>query len=214
MPRSTWWALGIAIAFCLLAFLYVRHEWTYDAFHENADRIYRVYTENDRGRRSASAPAALGPALAEALPDVRIVRIDFDWKYRFIQHRGTKIAETIYVADPDIFEVFSFPLLKGDPATALLDPQSVVITENMAEKYFPGEDPMGKTLTIKTGNGANTGSRDLTVTGNSWSRFPRIRVFASDSFPGLKLRAMNPYGGDADYLEPTYCCQTTLAPPK
>ena len=42
--------LGIAIAFCVLAFLYVRHEWTYDAFHENADRIYRVYVENDRGR--------------------------------------------------------------------------------------------------------------------------------------------------------------------
>ena len=157
--------LGIAIAFCLLAFLYVRHEWTYDAFHENADRIYRVYTENDRGRRSASAPAALGPALAEVLPDVRIVRIDFDWKYRFIQHRGTKIAETIYVADPDIFEVFSFPLLKGDPATALMDPQNVVITENMAEKHFPGEDPIGKTLSIRTDRDAISGSLDLTVTG-------------------------------------------------
>ena len=142
--------LGIAIAFCLLAFLYVRHEWTYDAFHENADRIYRVYAVNDRGRSIGGAPAALAPALAEALPDVRIVRIDFDWKYRFIQHRGTKIAETIYVADPDIFEVFSFPLLKGDPATALKDPQSVVITEKIAEKYFPGEDPIGKTLSIRT----------------------------------------------------------------
>ena len=157
--------LGIAIAFCVLAFLYVRHEWTYDAFHENADRIYRVYAENDRGRRLSGAPSALAPTLAEAHPDVRIVRIELDWEYRFIQHRRTKIAETIYGADPEIFEVFSFPLLKGDTATALLDPQSVVITEIMAGKYFPGEDPMGKTLTIKTGNGANTGSRDLTVTG-------------------------------------------------
>ena len=76
--------LGIAIAFCVLAFLYVRHEWTYDAFHENADRIYRVYTESDRRGRSPNAPAALAPALAEALPDVRVIRIDR--KYRFIQH--------------------------------------------------------------------------------------------------------------------------------
>ena len=157
--------LGIAIAFCVLAFLYVRHEWTYDAFHENADRIYRVYAVNDRGRSIGGAPAELAPALAEAHPDVRIVRIDFDWKYRFIQHRGTKIAETICVVDPDIFEVFSFPLLKGDPATALMDPHSVVITEKVAEKYFPGEDPIGKTLSIQTGDGANTGIRDLTVTG-------------------------------------------------
>ena len=157
--------LGIAIAFCVLAFLYVRHEWTYDAFHENADRIYRVYVENDRGRSMSGAPSALAPALAEAHPDIRIVRIDFDWKYRFIQHRGTKIAETIYVADPDIFEVFSFPFLKGDPATALMDPQSVVITEKTAEKYFQDEDPIGKTLSIQTGDGANAGIRDLTVTG-------------------------------------------------
>ena len=67
--------LGIAIAFCVLAFLYVRHEWTYDAFHENADRIYRIYAENDRGRSMSGAPAALAPLLAEALPDLRLVRI-------------------------------------------------------------------------------------------------------------------------------------------
>ena len=157
--------LGIAISFCLLAFLYVRHEWTYDAFHENADRIYRVYAVNDRGRSIGGAPRELAPALAEALPDVRIVRIDFDWKYRFIQHRGTKIAETICVADPDIFEVFSFPLLKGDPATALMDPQNVVITEKNAEKYFQGEDPMGKTLSIQVSDGRDWWVRDLTVTG-------------------------------------------------
>ena len=56
--------LGIAISFCLLAFLYVRHEWTYDAFHKNADRIYRVYAVNDRGRsmwrRSGRIGAGVG----------------------------------------------------------------------------------------------------------------------------------------------------------
>ena len=155
--------LGIAISFCLLAFLFVRYEWTYDGFHENADRIYRVYGENDRGRRSPNAPAALAPALAEALPYLRVTR--FDREYRFIQHRGTAIEEQMHFADPEIFEVFSFPFLKGDPATALNDPQSVVITGKVAEKYFPGEDPIGKMLSIRTRREAISGSRDFRITG-------------------------------------------------
>ena len=63
--------LGIAISFCLLAFLFVRYEWTYDAFHENANRIYRVYAEFEGSGSSDNTPRALGPAMSEAFPDVR-----------------------------------------------------------------------------------------------------------------------------------------------
>ncbi len=191
--------LGIAIAFCVLAFLYVRHEWTYDAFHENADRIYRVYLEDMPGQAITSAPSLLAPTMAEAVPEVRYVRMANE--LGFIQHRGEKIAENIKVVDPEIFEIFSFPLLKGDLKTALLDPQSVVITEKMAEKYFPAEDPMGKTLSIQIGDGRGWRVRELTVTGivgpiprNSSIRFDilsRLDVVLNE--PRWKHRFLNTY---------------------
>ena len=139
--------LGIAIAFCLLAFLFVRYEWTYDGFHENADRIYRVYADYEGRRPSDNTPGALGPALSEGFPDVRSVRVDF--LRRLIHHQGQTINESFLQADPSILRVFSFPLIKGNPATALDDPDYVVITETMAEKYFPGQDPIGKTISVQ-----------------------------------------------------------------
>ena len=191
--------LGIAIAFCVLAFLYVRHEWTYDAFHENADRIYRVYLEDMRGTAITGAPSLLAPTMAEAVTEVRYVRMANE--LGFIQHQGEKIAENIKVVDPEIFEIFSFPLLKGDLKTALLDPQSVVITEKMAEKYFPAEDPMGKTLSIQVGDGRGWRVRELTVTGivgpiprNSSIRFDiltRLDVVLNE--PRWKHRFLNTY---------------------
>ena len=201
--------LGIAIAFCVLAYLYARHEWTYDAFHENADRIYRIYAENDRGRSMSSAPAALAPALGEALPDVRVVRMDRNFCY--IQHRGTTIEEGIHFADPEIFKVFSFPLLKGDQETVLEDPHSVVIAEQLAEKYFPDEDPMGKTLTIQTGDAGKSGIRDLTVTGivesipkNSSIRFGLLsRLDYEGSEPRWQRRFLKTYVLLPDYASPS-----------
>lgn len=139
--------LGIAIAFCVLAFLYVRYEWTYDGFHENADRIYRVYAEFENGRPSEVTPRALGPALSEAVPDVRYVRMNL--LPRIIQHRGQTTNESFIHADPAILEVFSLPMIKGDPFTALADPDYVVITDAMAKKYFPGQDPIGKTISVQ-----------------------------------------------------------------
>ena len=139
--------LGVAISFCLLAFLYVRHEWTYDAFHENADRIYRVYAGFESSRTSDNTPRALGPTMSEAFPDVRSVRVDF--LRRLIHHQGQTINESFLQADPSILEVFSFPLIKGNPATALEAPDYVVITETMAETYFSGQDPIGKSISVR-----------------------------------------------------------------
>lgn len=139
--------LGIAISFCLLAFLFVRYEWTYDAFHENADRIYRVYAEFEGRRPQENTPAALGPALSEALPDVRYVRMGF--LSRLIHHRGQAIDESFLQADPAILDVFSLTMIKGNPVAAMADPDYVVITDTMAEKYFPGQDPIGKTISVQ-----------------------------------------------------------------
>ncbi len=142
--------LGIAISFCLLAFLFVRYEWTYDGFHENADRIYRIVRElkvNDAVYLSERTEITLAPKLSEAQPDVQCVRLDPGG--RVIGRAGETTKADFLFADPEILDVFSFPLIKGDPATALSDPDYVVITETMADKYFPGEDPIGKTISVQ-----------------------------------------------------------------
>ncbi|MDE3257428.1 MAG: ABC transporter permease [Gemmatimonadota bacterium] len=139
--------LGIAISFCLLAFLFVRYEWTYDGFHENANRIYRIYAEFESRRTSDNTPRELGPALSETLPDVRSVRIHTGM--RIVHDRGQTTKVNILQADPSILDVFSFPLIKGDPANALVAPNHVVITETMAATYFPGQDPIGKSISVQ-----------------------------------------------------------------
>ena len=139
--------LGIAISFCLLAYLYVRYEWTYDAFHENADRIFRVYAEFEGRITSENTPLVLGPAMSGAFPDVRSVRMHSG--LRIVHDRGQTTKVNILQADPSILDVFTFPLIKGDPATALEAPDYVVITETMAERYFSGQDPIGKSITVQ-----------------------------------------------------------------
>ena len=160
--------LAIAIAFCLLAFLFVRYEWTYDGFHENADRIYRVYAEFEGSRTSDSTPMSLGPALSEALPDVRSVRIHSG--LGIVHDRGQTTRVNNLQADPSILDVFSFTLIKGDPASALQAPDYVVITETMAERYFPGQDPIGKSISVQDvqpfvvrlgGGGGGSGMREI-----------------------------------------------------
>ena len=142
--------LGIAIAFCVLAFLYVRYEWTYDGFHENADRIYRVGREISFGESvmlTDRTAFTLAPALSEALPEVRSVRLDPG--SRLVRHGGQTTKESFLFADPAILDVFSFPLIKGDPVTALEDPNYVVITDTIAERLFQGDDPIGKTISVQ-----------------------------------------------------------------
>ena len=142
--------LAIGIAFCILTFLYVRHEWSFDVFHEKADRIYRVYY---KGGSDASAymPGPLAPALAETFSPqmqhiVRIYTIS-----RTLQYGDHSFQERVIYVDPGFWDVFSFPLIKGDPATALNRKDAIIISETVAQKFFGNTDPMGKTVSF-TGN--------------------------------------------------------------
>ena len=178
--------LSIGIAFCILTFLYVRHEWTYDAFHENADRIYRVYTETGFGQ-SGMTPDPLGPALEAAFPDIRAVRIGGGASS--VKEGDRSLGRSIYFADPTILEVFTFPLLKGDPATVLEDPSSLVITDAAARQYFGDEDPIGKVLSVDL-VGLRRVARDFVITGiaktipkKSSIRFDFLAPFAARGEP-------------------------------
>ena len=155
--------LAIGIACCLLMGLYVENEWSYDRFHEKSERIYRAYVEEDTGDRqftNTATPIPLGPELETSFPEVEeTVRLNtFGGR---VQRGSRQFNERIHLADAPFFEVFDFPLVKGDPASALDRPGSVVLTRETAERYFGDADPVGKTLSIRLGGEV----QDFTVTG-------------------------------------------------
>ena len=145
--------LGLGIATAFLLSLYVRHELTYDRFNERADRIHRVWLEeHEEGVDfvNVSTPLPLADRLDADFPEVEhAVRL-----YAFtdrVRRDDVQFAERIHLAGPAFFDVFTFPLLDGDPATALADPHSVVLAAPIAQKYFGDEDPLGQTLEIRVG---------------------------------------------------------------
>jgi len=146
--------LAIAIAFCILIFLFVRDEMTHDSFHQNADRLYRVnvLTKEDDGSMEAHAmtPPPLGPAFKQEFPEI-LHMARFKKRGDVVLYQGQSSRESIALADPDFFKMFSFRLIKGDPFTVLEDRSSVVMREEVAKRYFGNEDPIGKVLSIKMG---------------------------------------------------------------
>ena len=144
--------LSIGLACCLLIFMYVKDEFNYDRFHENADQIFRLAFKEDRGYKVVNfpiSPGAIGPALVEEFHEILSavrIRVLNDPTVRY----GRKVfnAPSTFYADGSVFEVFSFSFLEGDPNTALVEPRSVVITEKLARKYFGTSHPIGKIISI------------------------------------------------------------------
>ena len=154
--------LALGMACCIVIASYLRFELSFDSFHENRDRIFRlVEKQSFKGQEEknlAQSTSWMGETLVqypEVSKAVNFINMGNIWtKY------GDEIFEIpqALLADPDVFNVFSFKLLKGDPETALLDPNTVVITEDTARRIFKEENPVGKTL-------LSLDSKQYTVTG-------------------------------------------------
>ncbi|MEM8969583.1 MAG: ABC transporter permease, partial [Bacteroidota bacterium] len=145
--------LFIGLTSCLLIVLYIHHELSYDTMHTQADRIYRVglntkFSDQELVTTTTCPPLAF--TAIEEFPEVEnATRIFPFFGNQTIQHGETVIAEEkVYFADSTFFDVFSFQLLAGDPVTALTEPNTLVITEEMAQKYFGNELALGKTLLV------------------------------------------------------------------
>ncbi len=143
--------LTVGMTACFLIFLYVRFELSYDAFHDKADRIYRVVADIKTPTEviKSGVPAwAVPPHLASEFPEVEsYVRIMN--QPLLVRNGNIKFQEdNLAIADSAFFHVFSFPMLHGDPKTALNDPFSMVLTETTARKYFGSANPMGRTLLV------------------------------------------------------------------
>src|SRR5688572_7558581 len=146
--------LGLAFGMCsaLLIFLWVNDELQYDHFHSNIDRLYRVM-ENQQysdGRLYTfnATPGPMAPFIKEKFPEIELAS-RFTWQVNnLFQHKEKSFYEEGRYADQDFIEMFSFDLESGDVKTALKEKNSIVISKKMAEKYFGGEDAVGKLLTM------------------------------------------------------------------
>ena len=157
--------LSVGIASFLMISLFVNDELSYDDFHENADNVYRLAYLNRMGPNLPVAPldefqawgsAPVGPALVEMYPEIQEA-VRFSGRHQLLLARDDQsfLEEDYFYVDPNVFSMFDFNLLKGDPATALLQPGSIVLSETAVIRYFGNEDPIGQMLTI---------SNDSTIT--------------------------------------------------
>ena len=153
--------LAIGISSFLFILIYVSDELKYDRFHTNHKQIFRMnrlYDSNDIHEDAATVSFPFGPALAEDYPDMvkSVVRFfDFQISDMLFENLEDSLnvlkfnEEWFYMADSNVFQMFSFPLLEGDPATVLDRPNTIVLSESTARKYFGNKSPIGHTLRME-----------------------------------------------------------------
>ena len=148
--------LAVALAGCLLIGHYIQDELSYDRSHDKRDRIYRL------GESTVGWPP--GRILKSEYPEVEEVVYMRTWPTFPIKHAGQFFFDDMKYADAGFFKLFDFPIVEGNPETALTDPYSVVLTEPMAQKYFGDESALGQTLILQD---------SLQFTVNAVARLPK-----------------------------------------
>ncbi len=145
--------LAIGMACCILILLWVKDEISYDRYHEKANRIYRLAFSGNIGGseyRTAAVAAPTASALINDFPEVeQATRLYVPYRQadRFIRYEDKTFKETkIAFADANFFDIFTIHLTDGSPKEALANPNSIIISELMATKYFSDEDPLGKII--------------------------------------------------------------------
>ena len=161
--------LGLAVGMTcfILITLWVRDELSYDRFLTGKNRLFLLTIEHPDGILDPNVPYALAPILASRYPEIaqhtRIFELHMvmTCAFRHQTNDGRQILfyeDNVNLVDPSFFSMFSFPFVRGNPESALRNPAGIVITDEIARKYFGDDDPMGKTLTLNH-------QHDLTVTG-------------------------------------------------
>ena len=146
--------LSVGLACCMLIFLYSKDEISYDRFHEKKNDIYRITATISRADgnvdKIGSTGNMPGPTFKESIPEiedyVRVQSASFN-----VKSGKTIFREDALYVDSNFFSVFSFPLIAGNPKTALVDVHSIVVSQEIAEKYFGKKNPVGQVLELYTG---------------------------------------------------------------
>lgn len=148
--------MSVALAVCIVIFLYVQNELRHDQFHAEKERVYRVLRvpELNAGESATLTPMTSGPyaphlklEYGEEIEEA--VRVMLSWSGELVKYKDISYKEKgVAFVDSTFFRVFSYRLKEGDPATVLNQPQNMLLTERAARKYFGTEDPMGKTMRV------------------------------------------------------------------
>lgn len=177
--------LTLSIACCLVIFLITKNELSYDTYHQKADRIYRVTLNGLDFNPSVSM--AVAPALRTDFPELEQVTQVWHQREGIVTLGTTRYIEKGYAfADEHFARVFDYQWLAGDPKTALLAPNSVVLTESLARKYFGRDDPMGKVIQVDDMAGLKVTGLIKDLPGNT--HFPFIFLI---SFETIKPQLEN-----------------------
>ena len=144
--------LAIGMATCILILMFVVDELSYDSYNEHADRIYRVSMDARYGGRDFNVAVCAAPAAQTLINDYPEVEAATRFRQRgafiFKYEENTFRERDVIYAESSLFDVFTIPLLKGDPETALKDPKTLILSRKTAEKYFRDEEAVGKTLKL------------------------------------------------------------------
>jgi len=193
--------LAIGMTVCLLILLFVQYELSYDSYHKNAEDLFRLERQwlspdgSVRGGFASLAPSFV-VFLEKEFPEIEnAVRI-FPFETTLVSVGDIHYEEKrFYFAEEDIFDVFSIPLVKGDPKTALAEPDGLVISQSMARKYFRDENPVGKQMKIDQ-------TYLLQVTGVMEDTPSNTHVYFDFLAPYLALKGIRG-SGERDYFHGT-----------
>jgi putative ABC transport system permease protein len=158
--------LSLGIASCIFIYLFIADELSFDNFHKNGERLFRfvqIQLDKDSGKETGLQqfiPTPVGPELIHSIPEIvhqtRLVNGS-----GAVRYKEKIFSESLTMVDSSFLEMFTFPIVAGDPQSALSDEHNIVLTRSHAAKYFGEENPLGKTLTITYGKSFE----DYVVTG-------------------------------------------------
>jgi putative ABC transport system permease protein len=183
--------LAIGMVSCLFIVLYIVDEFSYDRFHANGDRIYRLFFDytspNGETFTHSIGPYRLADELTSRYPEIEeAARVSDPSPLTFRYEDIEFVEDNAMLADSNIFKIFSFDMLRGDPASSLREPFTCVITDEVAEKFFGDEDPLDKSLVLNIAQG----EAQLKITG-VYKRYPNNSHIRPDMLVSMST---------ADYL--------------
>jgi len=182
MINLTGLAVGLAGSFIILIF--VTTELSYDKFNEKREHIYRVITDQAKHNMiTAQTPFVLAPTLKKDFPGIqKFARTYLIDGVSVIKNKELFNEQYFQCADNDIFDIFTIRILKGNQANIIKAPNTVVISEKVNKKYFPGEDPLDKTLEID-----HKGKRRVLKVTGIFKDLPKTSTFKADFIANIDL---------------------------
>ena len=205
--------LAIGLACFILIMLWVQDELSFDRFHENEGNLYRVTMKNSSMDKFwAITPLALSNAIKIGYPEIenstRYTNLPINFLF---EHQDKRIEFGTAMVDPAFFKMFTFPLIHGDPETALDDPFSIILTQGIAMKLFPGKNPVGQVISFQF---LNNVKYDLKITGLVKNLPYNSHLQAESFIPYEFLKVLMPLNDWDNYMGYTYIMLPSNFSPK